>query len=85
MMTFAVMEDGGLTVAKKDDTKARILAIERMFQIIRKLDLEYDIQVDRKTVYQDIAVLTHFMNICTSGHGQTHFYQLVYLDDLLEE
>lgn len=81
-------------MAKKDDTKARILAIERMFlpgkpltvpQIIRKLDLEYDIQVDRKEVYQDIAVLTHFMNICTSGHGPTHFYQLVYLDDLLEE
>ena len=81
-------------MAKKDDTQARILAIERMFlpgkpltvpQIIRKLDLEYDIQVDRKTVYQDIAVLSHFMNICTSKPGPNHFYQLIYLNDLLED
>lgn len=81
-------------MAKKVDTKTRILAVERMFlpgkpltvpKIIRKLDLEYDIQVDRKTVYQDIAVLTHFMNICTSRAGPNHFYQLVYLSDLLED
>lgn len=81
-------------MAKRDNTRERILAIERMFlpgqplttpQIIQSLDLKYDIQVGRKTVYQDIAVLGKFMNICTGGRGVTHFYQLVYLDDLLKD
>lgn len=81
-------------MARRDTIRQRILAVERMFlsgepltaqKIIRKLDLEYDIQVDRKTVYQDIAELSRFMMICKVGNGRGHVYRLVYLDDLLKE
>ena len=73
-------------MANRDNTKERILAMERIFlrkkplnvpQIIDKLDREYDIQVERKTVYNDIAVLTMFLNICEFGVGRNHVYQLV--------
>lgn len=72
-------------MARKGDTKERILAIERMFQtakplnvprIIEKLYLEYDIEVDRKTVYDDIAVLTRYMMIEQYGVGRGTYYQL---------
>ncbi len=73
-------------MAKKHDIKNRVLAIERMFlrkrpltvpQIIRKLDLEYDIQVNRKTIYDDIAVLTMFMPIDTFKKGNSTYFHLI--------
>lgn len=56
----------------KEETKIRILAIERMLkegrkltagEILRKLDLQYDIQIDRKTLYSDIYAIDKFMPI----------------------
>lgn len=52
------------------DYKIRILAIERMLskdryitarQIVHRLDLIYDIQVDRKTIYADLIAIDRFL------------------------
>ena len=78
----------------KTYTKERLLAIERMFmtrkpltvkQIIEKLDLEYDIRANRRAVYDDIAVLTMFMNIDRFGEAQSLRYQLIDFDNMLED
>lgn len=53
------------------ETRVRLLAVERMIckipqtvtQIIDRLECEYDITADRKTIYQDIAALTLFIPI----------------------
>ena len=53
------------------DTRVRLLAVERIIgktpvtlsQILDRLDLEYGIIADRKTIYQDIAALTLFIPI----------------------
>jgi predicted DNA-binding transcriptional regulator YafY len=75
----------GDLMAGKECAKDRILAIERMFQtgnplttreIIEKLSLQYDIEVERKTVYDDIAVLTRYMMIEQYGVGRGTYYQL---------
>lgn len=51
------------------DVKIRILAIERMLRkdryitttaILERLDLVYDIQVDRKTIYADMIAIDRF-------------------------
>lgn len=70
-------------MAKPEYSKARILAIERMFQsgrplnsriIIEQLAREYDIQATRKTIYDDIAVLTMFLPIDTVQiSGRIHY------------
>lgn len=55
-----------------NDVKIRILAVAKMLsegkmltasQIIRRLDLQYDIQVDRKTIYSDICAIDRFIPI----------------------
>ncbi len=83
-----------MTVAKKDTIRRRILAVERMLlsgkpittqAIIRKLDLEYDIQVERKTVYQDIAELNMFMNIVSVGGSSNHVWQYVDMGEILKD
>ena len=65
--------------------KERILAVERIItrrgrvstnEILRSLDLLYDIQADRKSVYDDIAVLTRFLPIYTEGYGRYFVYVL---------
>lgn len=65
------------------DTKVRILAVERLFrknrcltiaQIQDKLMNEYYLQCERKTLYDDIAVLTRFMDIKTNRIGKTCYY-----------
>ena len=57
---------------KTDSIKIRILAVERILlrgervttsQIMRELDLKYDIQVDRKTIYSDIYAINRFIPI----------------------
>ena len=53
------------------ETKARILAVERILserpktatEIIHCLENRYNITANRKSIYDDIAVLTSFMNI----------------------
>lgn len=66
--------------ASKEQSKIRVLAVYRMLaegrkitasEIQRRLDLQHDIQVDRKTVYSDIYAIDRFMPIeVTSGrHG----------------
>lgn len=56
----------------KAQTKTRILAVSKMLnegrrisakEIIRRLDLHYDIQADRKTIYSDICAIDRFMPI----------------------
>lgn len=51
---------------RKDNSKVRILAIERMLkpnqvitctEILSRLETEYDIVVDRKTIYDDIKAI----------------------------
>ena len=51
------------------DARIRILAVERMLrtdrfikapEIIRRLDLEYDIQTDRRVVYKDLYAIDRF-------------------------
>ena len=58
---------------KCSDTKARILALERILmgakkplkcdEIIDRLFKQYHISANRKTIYDDIAVLTCFVNV----------------------
>lgn len=52
------------------DVRMRILAIERMLskeryitapEIVRRLDLEYDIQCNRKVVYNDMYAIDRFL------------------------
>lgn len=73
-------------MARVDTTKIRILAIERMFQsgkplnapqILRRLEMEYDITADRKTIYSDICDLTRFLPIDKLGAGRYTRYQLI--------
>ena len=61
---------------KTDSIKIRILAIERMIlrgeritstQILNELDLKYDIQVDRKTIYSDMCAIDRFVPIESKG------------------
>ena len=66
----------------RSDTRERILAVERIVshhyitvpQIIRRLDNVYGIKSERKSIYQDLAVLTKFvpLNRIQRG-GQTHW------------
>ena len=58
---------------KGNDTKVRILALERILmgakkplkcdEIIDRLYKRYHISANRKTIYDDIAVLTAFENV----------------------
>lgn len=56
----------------KDKTKVRVLAVYLMLQsgrrittreILRRLDLHYDIQADRKTIFSDIYAINQIMPI----------------------
>lgn len=70
---------------KTDTTKIRLLAVERIIlrgekitiqQILRELDLKYDIQADRKSIMSDIYAINRFVPIESSG-GKTGGYQVV--------
>lgn len=85
MMMISAPTEKGEPMRCREGGKERILAVERMFQtgkpltapkIIEKLYLEYDIKVDRKTIYDDIAVLTRYMMIEQYGAGRSSYYQL---------
>ena len=65
--------------ASKEQCKIRVLAIERMLQegrkitageIQKRLELQYDIRVSQKTIYNDIYAVDRFIPIeCTNGFG----------------
>ena len=74
---------------KREDSKIRILALERIFeskkpltaqQIINRLHAWYGIVVERKTLYDDIACLVRFMNIQMFLRGRYTYYQLCDLE-----
>ncbi len=63
----------------KEDCKIRVLAIAKMLnegkkitatEIQRRLDLQYDIQVNRRTIYSDIYAIDRFIPIeVTAGRN----------------
>lgn len=72
-------------MAKKDDMKIRLLAVENMIrrgnkitmkQILSELDSKYDIQADRKTIYTDIYAIDRFIPI-ESTCGRNGGYQMI--------
>ena len=72
-------------MASGNSTKERILIVERMFQngrpitvkdIIARVENELDIKPNRKTIYDDIAVLTKFMPIYSYKQNHNTFYVL---------
>ena len=59
-------------LADKSQAKIRLLAVAKMLkegrritsaEIVMRLDKEYDITADRKTVYSDIRAVAKFMHI----------------------
>lgn len=69
-----------MTKGVNRDVKIRILAIERMLSkdiyltatdIISRLDLHYDIQADRKTIYADMIAIDRFipLEVKAGKHG----------------
>lgn len=81
-------------MAKGENSKRKILALERMFlrmkpltmrQILDVLAYEYDIEADRKTIYADIKELTMFLPIVTKGKGRYTVYQIARSAEDLEE
>lgn len=72
-------------MAKTSPTKIRVLAIERMLaggrkmkveEIQRELEQRYEIQVDRKAIFDDIAALNMFIPI-ESTRGPAGGFQRV--------
>ena len=70
---------------KKEDSKIRLLAVERIIQrgervtskqILRELELKYDIIADRKSIAADIRAIDRFMPI-ESVPGLNGGYQVV--------
>lgn len=65
--------------ASKEQCKIRVLAIERMLsydrritvkEIQRRLDLQYDIQVSKRTLYSDLYAIDRFVPLdVTTGYG----------------
>lgn len=57
-------------MAKRDDSKIRLLAVERMLrkdryisalEIAERLERRYGILVDRKTIYADLHAIDHII------------------------
>jgi predicted DNA-binding transcriptional regulator YafY len=68
-----------------DDAKIRILAVENILRrkqkttankIMRELELHYGIEVDRKTIYSDVAAINRFISIEVT-YGPNGGYQWV--------
>ena len=66
-------------MAKKDDMKIRLLAIERILkvgqvitssEILKELEDRFGITADRKTIYDDIRAISRIVPVeCVSGKG----------------
>ena len=72
-------------MASRTPIKELVLIVERMFQngrpitvkdIINRVENELDIKPNRKSIYDDIAVLTRFMPIYSYRQGRNTFYVL---------
>lgn len=70
---------------KRSDTKIRLLAVfhiltkrgkATMQQIMDDLDLQYDIQCDRKAVYSDIREIDQFRPIAFEGQEGGYAYSI---------
>jgi predicted DNA-binding transcriptional regulator YafY len=57
-------------MAKRDDSKIRLIAVYRMIengekltstQIINRLKSQFDIEVDRRTIYSDLMAINRFI------------------------
>lgn len=69
-----------------DNHRKRLLAVERLFikfgtltikQIQNELSNQFDLNnIDRRSLYSDIAALTEFYNIETDGRGSNFVYIL---------
>jgi hypothetical protein len=66
-------------MAKRDDSKIRLIAVYRMMEsgekmtsakIISRLKNQFDIEVDRKTIYSDLIAIDRFIPLqVTGGHN----------------
>ena len=72
-------------MAKPDDTKLRLLAVYNMIQrggwittrqIQRELDLRYDIQANRKTIYNDIYAINKIIPVETKSGARGGFCKI---------
>lgn len=63
-------------MAKRDDSKIRLIAVYRMVesgekltstQIISQLKNQFDIEVDRKTIYSDLMAIDRFIPLQVKG------------------
>ena len=70
---------------KRSDTKIRLLAVlhilmgrgkATMQQIMDDLDLQYDIQCDRKSIYRDIMAIDRFHPITFEGYKGGYAYSI---------
>lgn len=72
----------------KEECRIRVLAIERMLlegrritstEIARRLDLQYDIQVNRRTIYSDLYAIDRFMplDIICGKNGGAKTYDVI--------
>lgn len=70
---------------KRSETKTRLLAVlyilnkrgrATMSQIMRDLDLLYDIQCNRKSVYRDIMAIDRFQPITYEGREGGYAYSI---------
>mgnify|MGYP002512212609 CR=1 FL=1 len=72
-------------MAKRDDSKIRLIAVYRMMengekltstQIINRLKSQFDIEVDRRTIYSDLMAINRFIPLRTeygcNGGAQKH-------------
>ena len=63
-------------MTKRDDSKIRLIAVYRMMesgekltstQIIGRLKSQFDIEVDRKTIYSDLIAIDRFIPLRVYG------------------
>jgi hypothetical protein len=63
-------------MAKRDDSKIRLIAVYRMMesgekltstQVISRLKSQFDIKVDRKTIYSDLMAIDRFIPLQVEG------------------
>lgn len=81
-------------MARRGNEKIRILAVARILEsgkavsraeIEEALSLRYDIQVDRKTLYDDISVIDKIFPIEIHRRGRLSYYQRVDVLKMTEE
>ena len=78
-------------MAKKDDMKIRLLAIERILkvgqvitssEILKELEGRFGITADRKTIYDDIRAISRIVPVeCVSGKGGGYRLQNVLVQE----